>query len=72
MAGSDSLFISRVLTVNLAPEFCLKHPVPLNSRKFTIAVVKAIVQVLSLPSTTTKEEIALMIEGKLMEECQEP
>ena len=63
MAGSDSLF-----TVDLALDLCLERSVLLNSQKFTISVVKAIAQVLSIPNTEMKEETVLMIEGKLVED----
>ena len=65
MAGSDGSSVG-VLTVDLAPGFCLECPNPLNSWKLTISVMKAITQALNLLSTGTKEE-TVMIEGKLTE-----
>ena len=58
MAGGDCSTVPSVLTVNLA----LEHPVLQKLRRLTITVLKAIVQVLSLLSTGTKEEAVLMIE----------
>ena len=72
MEESDNPTAPHAVTVDLAPDFCLEHPVPLNLRKLTISVVKAIAQALSLPSTGTKEETVLMIEGKLTEGGREP
>ena len=65
MAGDVSSAMPIVLAVNLTPDFHLERPVPLNSRKLTIPVVKAIEQALDLPSMRTKKEIVLIIEGKL-------
>ena len=71
MAGSDSSSVPGVLTIDLAPDFCLEYPIPLNLRKLMISVMKAITQALNLPSTGTKEETVL-IEGKLTEDGREP
>ena len=60
MSGVSSTVLC-VLTVDLAPDFCLEHPVLQKLWRLTITVVKAIVQVLSL-FTGTKEEAVLMIE----------
>ena len=60
------------LVVDLSPDFSLERPVPLTSRKLNISVIKAIVRTLQLPSTGTKEETVLIIEGKLAEDGHEP
>ena len=70
MACSDGSSVG-VLTVDLVPGFCLEYPIPLNSRKLTISVMKAITQALNLLSSGTKEETVL-IEGKLTEDGREP
>ena len=72
MAGDISSAVPSVLAVDPAPNFRLEWPVPLNSRKLMIPVVKAIVQALGVPSTGTKKEIVLIIEGKLARDGREP
>ena len=70
--SSSSTVQDAVVTVTLSLDFSLKRPVLLNSQKLTISVLKAIAQALNLPSTGTKEETVLMIEGKLSEDGQKP
>ena len=72
MTESDNQPLPRTVTVDLAPDFVLERAVPLNSRRLTIAILKAIAQALSLPGTGIKEETVLMIEGKLAEDNYEP
>ena len=72
MAAGVSSAVPSALAVNLAPDFHLERLVLLNSWKLTIPVVKAIAQALGLPSTGTKKEIVLIIEGKLAGDGREP
>ena len=72
MAGDVSSAVPSTWAVDLALDFHLERPVPLNSQKFTIPVVQAIVQAFGLPSMGTKKEIVLIIEGKLAGDGREP
>ncbi len=57
-----------VVATELPTGFSLTRPVPLNSRKLTVPVIKAIAVAMGLPDTGSKEETILMIEGKLVDE----
>ena len=72
MAGGVSSAVPSSLSVDLALDFHVEWPVPLNSWKLTIPVVKAMAQALGLPSTGTKKEIMLITEGKLAGDGREP
>ena len=54
--------------VELPEDFSLTRPVPLNSRKLTAPLVKAIATALGLPDSGFEEETLQMIEGKLGDE----
>jgi hypothetical protein len=72
MTENSNRTVPTTVSVELSPDFALECAVPLNSRKLTISIVKAIAQALSLPGTGSKEETLLMIEGKLAEDGCEP
>ena len=57
--------------VDLPTESLLTRPVPLSSKRLTAPVLKAIVTMLGLPATGSKEETLQMIEGKLGDEGHE-
>ena len=56
------------VVVELPDDFSMTRPVPLNSRKMTTTLVKAVATALELPGTGSKEETLQMIEGKLGDE----
>ena len=61
-----------VIVTTLPPDFSLDCPVPLNAKKLTAIVIRAIATALELPESRMREETLMMIEGKLTEQNHEP
>ena len=51
--------------------FPIERPLPLGSKRLNIPLIKLIASAVKLPTPSTKEELLLMIEGKLGSEGYE-
>ena len=49
-----------------------KRKMPLNSRRVTRSQLRAVAEELGLPASTTGEDLAQMVSGKLTEEGRDP
>ena len=69
---TEKIVRNTVIVTALPPDFCLDRPVPLNAKKLTAIIIRAIATALELPDSGTREETLMMIEGKLTEQNHEP